>query len=54
MQNYKCKNFEKFINLQINMDKEVRPEYIEKLKEIRKEKGKIFTYIEEFDAYFKA
>ena len=32
---------------------EVKKEYLEKLEEIRKEKGKVFSSIEEFDRYFK-
>jgi len=32
---------------------EVKEEYLEKLEEIRKEKGKVFSSIEEFDRYFK-
>ncbi len=31
---------------------EVRPEYIEKLKKISKEKGEVFNSIEEFDEAF--
>jgi len=30
----------------------VKDEYLEKLEEIRKEKGKVFSSIEEFDRYF--
>lgn len=32
---------------------EVKEEYLEKLEEIRKEKGKVFNSIEEFDNYFE-
>lgn len=32
---------------------EVNEEYLEKLEEIRKEKGKVFNSIEEFDNYFE-
>ena len=31
----------------------VKEEYLEKLEEIRKEKGKVFGSIEEFDEYFE-
>ena len=31
----------------------VKDEYLEKLEEIRKERGKIFSSIEEFDRYFE-
>ena len=32
---------------------EVKDEYLEKLEEIRKERGKVFSSIEEFDGYFE-
>jgi hypothetical protein len=32
---------------------EVRDEYLEKLEERRKERGKVFSSIEEFDRYFE-
>jgi hypothetical protein len=32
---------------------EVKEEYLKKLEEIRKEKGKVFNSIEEFDNYFE-
>lgn len=32
---------------------EVKDEYLEKLEGVRKEKGKVFSSIEEFDRYFK-
>lgn len=31
----------------------VKEEYLEKLEEIRKERGKVFSSIEEFDRYFE-
>lgn len=31
----------------------VKDEYLEKVEEIRKEKGKVFSSIEEFDRYFE-
>jgi len=45
---------EKYIDLEANIEEEVRPEYIEKLNEIRKEKGRVFTSMEEFDSHFGA
>ncbi len=32
---------------------EVRDDYLKKLEEIRKERGRIFSSIEEFDEYFE-
>ena len=32
---------------------EVKDEYLEKLEKIRKERGKVFSSIEEFDRYFE-
>lgn len=32
---------------------EVKDEYLEKLEEIRKERGKVFSSIDEFDRYFE-
>ena len=32
---------------------EVKDEYLEKLEKIRKERGKVFSSIEEFDSYFE-
>lgn len=32
---------------------EVNDEYLEKVEEIRKERGKVFSSVEEFDRYFE-
>ena len=32
---------------------EVKDEYLEKIERIRKERGKVFSSIEEFDGYFE-
>ena len=52
--NGRLKFIEKYIDIETNIEEEVRPEYIKKLNEIRKEKGRVFTSMEEFDSHFGA
>ena len=52
--NNRLKFIEKYIDIETNIEEEVRPEYIKKLNEIRKEKGRVFTSMEDFDSHFDA
>lgn len=52
--NNRLKFIEKYIDIETNIEEEVRPEYIKKLNKIRKEKGRVFTSMEDFDSHFGA
>ena len=52
--NSRLKFIEKYIDVEANIEEEVRQEYIKKLNEIRKEKGKVFTSMQDFDSHFGA
>jgi len=52
--NGRLKFIEKYIDIETNIEEEVRPEYIKKLNEVRKEKGRVFTSMEDFDSHFGA
>ncbi len=41
-----------FNEIDMNMHKEVNPQYLKKLEKIQKQKGIEFKSAEEFDAYF--
>lgn len=51
--NRRLEFIEEYIDAEANIEEEVRPEYIKKLKEIRKEKGRVFTSAEDFYEYFE-
>jgi hypothetical protein len=44
---------ETLVEIYTDASYEVKDEYLEKLEEIRKERGKVFSSIEEFDGYFE-
>ena len=43
---------ETLVEIYTDASYEVKDEYLVKLEEIRKERGKVFSSIEEFDGYF--
>lgn len=47
------KMLETLIDIYIDVFYEVKHDYLEELKTIKKERGKVFNYIEEFDRYFE-
>ena len=44
---------ETLVEIYTDASYEVKDEYLEKLEEIRKERGKVFSSIEEFDGFFE-